>query len=72
MVTIDTENRDFVRDMNSKALLMADHGKADDYMLRKNMLKRQSQTTQDIEMLKEQFNILNNKLDLLIDQLRNN
>lgn len=74
---IQTEDKSFLRDMHSKALLMRDSKQADEYKLKSKLLKEAKVREEEINTLKtnvsnlnQEMNSVNNKLDEITNLLK--
>jgi hypothetical protein len=70
MITVTTENKAFVRDINSKALLLNDRKNADDYTSRKTMLQKQKLHEVQIDEMKEDINTIKTNLEEMMKILK--
>lgn len=60
---IQTENKAFLRDTHSKALLLKDTRTADDYKLKSKLMREAKTRTEEINTLKNDVNNLTSELD---------
>ena len=74
---IQTENKAFVRDTHSRALLLKDTKQADDYKLKSKLLKAAAVRDEEINTLREkvahmgdEITSVNNKLDDITNLLK--
>lgn len=74
---VQTENKAFLRDTHSKALLLKDSKQADDYKLKSKLMKEAKNRTEEINTLKNDVSNLsaeldnvNNKLDEITNLLK--
>lgn len=74
---VQTENKAFLRDTHSKALLLKDSKQADDYKLKSKLMREAKTRTEEINTLKNdvsnlnaEMNNVNNKLDEITNLLK--
>jgi len=61
---IKTENRDYVRDIHSKALLAVNRTKAQDYEFKRNLIKENNNLKEEITDMQNQLSAIREKLGL--------
>jgi len=64
---IQTENKNFVRDLNSKALLLNKKTEHDEYMSRSRMLNEQKQQRSDIDSIKNELGDIKDLLRRIVE-----
>ncbi len=69
-ILIQTENTNYLRDPQSRALLPANRKIVDEYKLRKRVFDDNAKAKDEINILKDKMELLEAKLDILIKAIK--
>ncbi len=67
---VQTENISYERDTHSRALILKDKGKAEEYMVKKRMLDKNRTQEEEINNLKSELQELRNIVGTLVNASR--